>query len=71
MLQIEEADTGADVRTGWVLDNFPKNFSQMKALQQAGILPDTLFCLKDSDSNQGTRHSNNANKLLFYVEYIL
>ncbi|XP_029281159.1 LOW QUALITY PROTEIN: adenylate kinase 9 [Cottoperca gobio] len=49
--EIEEAGTDADVRTGWVLDNFPKNVSQMNSLQQAGILPDIVFCLRDSDSN--------------------
>ncbi|KAF3849884.1 hypothetical protein F7725_019603 [Dissostichus mawsoni] len=51
--EIEEAGAGTDVRTGWVLDNFPKNVSQMNALQHAGILPDLLFCLKDSDGSQG------------------
>ncbi|XP_039637151.1 adenylate kinase 9 isoform X2 [Perca fluviatilis] len=60
--EIEEADTGADVRTGWVLDNFPKNFSQMKVLQQAGILPDTLFCLQDNDSNQVLKRLYEKNK---------
>ncbi|KAM7395370.1 hypothetical protein PAMA_006910 [Pampus argenteus] len=50
--QMEEADTDADLRTGWVLDNFPKNLFQMDALQQAGILPDILFCLQDSDGHQ-------------------
>uniref|UniRef100_A0A673AJA2 Uncharacterized protein n=1 Tax=Sphaeramia orbicularis TaxID=375764 RepID=A0A673AJA2_9TELE len=55
--QIEAADADADVKTGWVLDNFPKNFSQMEALQQAEILPDILFCLSDSDGTQGRKHS--------------
>ncbi|XP_053192664.1 adenylate kinase 9 [Scomber japonicus] len=50
--EIEEADTDSELRTGWVLDNFPKNRSQMDALQKAGILPDMIFCLKDSDGNQ-------------------
>lgn len=54
IIQIEEADSDADVRTGWVLDNFPKNFFHMDVLQQAGIFPDMLFCLRDSDENQGT-----------------
>lgn len=56
MLQIEEADTDADVRTGWVLDNFPKNLLQTNDLQQAEILPDVLFYLRDSDGHQGTKH---------------
>ncbi len=60
MKQIEEADTDAAVRTGWVLDNFPKNYFQMGAFQQAGILPDILFCLKIGDENQGMRQRNNA-----------
>ncbi|KAM9339254.1 adenylate kinase 9 [Symphorus nematophorus] len=60
--EIEEADTDADVRTGWVLDNFPKNFSQMDALQQAGILPDILFCLRDSDGNQVLKRLYEMNK---------
>ncbi|XP_076612348.1 adenylate kinase 9 isoform X2 [Chaetodon auriga] len=60
--EIEEADTNADVRTGWVLDNFPKNFSQMDALQQAGILPDILFCLRDSDGNQVLKRVYEMNK---------
>lgn len=70
MLQIEEADSDADARTGWVLDNFPKNFSQMDALQQAGILPDMLFCLRDGDVNQGMKHRN-ASQIVCFVLYIL
>ncbi|XP_051264627.1 adenylate kinase 9 isoform X2 [Dicentrarchus labrax] len=60
--EIEEADTDADVRTGWVLDNFPKNFSQMDALQQAGVLPDILFWLSDSDGNQVLKRLYEMNK---------
>ncbi|XP_038592648.1 adenylate kinase 9 isoform X2 [Micropterus salmoides] len=60
--EIEKTDTGADVRTGWVLDNFPKNFSQMNALQQAGILPDILFCLRDIDGNQVLKRLYEMNK---------
>ncbi len=67
LLQIEEADADADVRTGWVLDNFPQNFSQMDALQQAGILPDILFCLRDSDGNEGMRHGNNASQTSCFI----
>lgn len=56
MLQIEEADGDVEGRTGWVLDNFPKNHSQLAAIQQAnsGILPE-IFCLKDSDGSEGRR----------------
>ncbi|XP_063757950.1 adenylate kinase 9 [Eleginops maclovinus] len=60
--EIEQADAGTDVRTGWVLDNFPKSVSQMKALKQAGILPDILFCLRDSDGNQVFKRLYEANK---------
>ena len=60
MLQIEEANTDAEPMTGWVLDNFPKNFCQMDALQQGENLPDILFCLRDSGGNQGRRHVNKA-----------
>ncbi|KAM4633800.1 adenylate kinase 9 [Polymixia lowei] len=54
--EIEEADGDAEVRTGWVLDNFPKNRSQLAAIQQTigGILPDILFCLKDSEGSDGS-----------------
>ncbi|XP_008299656.1 adenylate kinase 9 [Stegastes partitus] len=51
--EIEEADSDAECRTGWVLDNFPRNLTQMDALQQAGILPDIVFCLRDSDGHEG------------------
>uniref|UniRef100_A0A3B5A2W7 Adenylate kinase 9 n=1 Tax=Stegastes partitus TaxID=144197 RepID=A0A3B5A2W7_9TELE len=50
--EIEEADSDAECRTGWVLDNFPRNLTQMDALQQAGILPDIVFCLRDSDGHE-------------------
>ena len=53
MLQIEEADEDAEVKTGWVLDNFPSNLSQMDLLQQGEILPDIIFCLKDSVGHKG------------------
>ncbi|XP_034018068.1 adenylate kinase 9 [Thalassophryne amazonica] len=52
--EIEEENTEAEVKTGWVLDNFPNNVSQMEALEQAGILPDILFCLQDTDGHQET-----------------
>ncbi|KAK9531540.1 hypothetical protein VZT92_010959 [Zoarces viviparus] len=52
--EIKEAETKA----GWVLDNFPINISQMDALHEAGILPDILFCLTDSDRNQENPEMN-------------
>ncbi|XP_034555304.1 adenylate kinase 9 isoform X2 [Notolabrus celidotus] len=60
--EIEEADTNEDVRTGWVLDNFPQNYSQMNGLQNAKLLPDTFFCLSDSDGNQILRRLYEKNK---------
>ncbi|XP_065820230.1 adenylate kinase 9 [Labrus bergylta] len=60
--EIEEADSDSDVRTGWVLDNFPKNYSQINDLQKAEILPDTLICLSDSDGNQVLRRFYEKNK---------
>lgn len=73
MLQIEEANTDAELRAGWVLDNFPMNFSQMDALQQGEILPDILFCLRDSGGNQGGRHINKTHKqvvvLFKYIDF--
>ncbi|XP_024863203.1 adenylate kinase 9 isoform X2 [Kryptolebias marmoratus] len=50
--EIEELDSDAKARTGWVLDNFPINISQMEALQEAGILPDIIFSLRDSNRHQ-------------------
>ncbi|XP_061126066.1 adenylate kinase 9 [Syngnathus typhle] len=34
---------------GWVLDNFPRNASQLEALQRAGIHPNFLFCLMHTE----------------------
>ncbi|KAL6095965.1 ak9 [Pungitius sinensis] len=56
--EIEEAETVF----GWVLDNFPKDLSQMNAIQQAGLLPDILFCLRDSDGNQVLKRLYETNK---------
>ncbi|XP_047429649.1 adenylate kinase 9 [Mugil cephalus] len=60
--EIEELDSDAEGRTGWVLDNFPKNLSQMDALQQAGILPEIIFYLKDSDGHQVLKRAYETNK---------
>ncbi|XP_039454978.1 adenylate kinase 9 isoform X1 [Oreochromis aureus] len=56
--EIEEVEG----KTGWVLDNFPKNLSQMDALQQAGLLPEVFFCLADSDGHQVLRRLYEMNK---------
>ncbi|KAI3363735.1 hypothetical protein L3Q82_001351 [Scortum barcoo] len=60
--EIEKRDIDAGVGAGWVLDNFPKNFSEMDALQRAGILPDILFCLKNSDRNEVLKRMYEMNK---------
>ncbi|KAF3702867.1 Adenylate kinase 9 [Channa argus] len=60
--QAEEADTDNKVKTGWILDNFPSNFSQMDALKQADILPDMLFCLTNSDGNEVLKRLYKMNK---------
>ncbi|XP_074541277.1 adenylate kinase 9 [Halichoeres trimaculatus] len=60
--EIQEADASTDVRTGWVLDNSPKNFSQLNVLEQAELLPDTLFCLSSSDGSQILKRLYEKNK---------
>ncbi|KAF7661399.1 hypothetical protein LDENG_00263080 [Lucifuga dentata] len=57
-----EDDRDAEVATGWVLDNFPKNLSQMDVLQQAGILPVIVFCLKDTDGSHVLKRLYEMNK---------
>ncbi|CAL8318129.1 unnamed protein product [Merluccius merluccius] len=54
--EIEEGDTDATIKAGWILDNFPKNFSELASLQQAhpGVLPDMFVCLIDSADEGST-----------------
>ncbi|KAG7244154.1 hypothetical protein INR49_004227 [Caranx melampygus] len=59
---MEDADTDREVRTGWVLDSFPKNVPQMNALQQGETLPDILFCLTDSGGTQVLKRLYEMNK---------
>lgn len=67
IIQIEEADSDAHIKSGWVLDNFPRTNSQMHELQLSGILPDSLFCLSDPDENHGVRlNANNHPSNVFY-----
>ncbi|XP_021456393.2 adenylate kinase 9 isoform X1 [Oncorhynchus mykiss] len=49
--EIEMADADSEIKRGWVLDNFPRNRSQLATIQDLhdGIMPDILFCLKDND----------------------
>ncbi|XP_058469998.1 adenylate kinase 9 [Solea solea] len=60
--KIQDADTDAEARTGWVLDNFPKNISQMDALLQGETLPDIIFCLKDSGGHQVLKRMYEMNR---------
>ncbi|XP_047243110.1 adenylate kinase 9 isoform X2 [Girardinichthys multiradiatus] len=60
--EIEVMDSNANARTGWVLDNFPKNLSEMDVLAQTGILPDTIICLRDSDRHQVLKRVYEKNK---------
>ncbi|XP_054617797.1 adenylate kinase 9 [Dunckerocampus dactyliophorus] len=48
----EESNAEAKLGSGWVLDNFPRNVSQLESLERAGIYPDFLFCLMCSDENK-------------------
>ncbi|KAM4529308.1 adenylate kinase 9 [Fundulus diaphanus] len=60
--EIEAMDSTAGAKTGWVLDNFPKNLTEMDVLERAGITPDTIICLRDSDSHQVLRRVYEKNK---------
>jgi hypothetical protein len=63
VLQIEEADVDATIKAGWVLDNFPNNFSQLASLQKAhaGVLPDLFVCLIDA-TDRGRRETQDSNQ---------
>uniref|UniRef100_W5KSE9 Adenylate kinase 9 n=1 Tax=Astyanax mexicanus TaxID=7994 RepID=W5KSE9_ASTMX len=52
--EIEAEDENAEFKRGWVLDNFPFTRTQLAALQelQPGLMPDVMFCLRDSDGEQ-------------------
>ncbi|KAK2856221.1 hypothetical protein Q5P01_004956 [Channa striata] len=60
--EIEEANADKEVGTAWILDNFPRNFSQMESLKQVDILPDIVFCLTDSDGNEVLKRFYKMNK---------
>lgn len=42
-------DSDSTQRPQWVLDNFPKTLSQLEALEQAEILPEIIFYLRDTN----------------------
>ncbi|XP_030626692.1 adenylate kinase 9 [Chanos chanos] len=54
--QIEEEDADKEFKRGWVLDNFPRNKSELATLQELyeGIMPDILFCLKNNEEESRT-----------------
>ncbi|KAM9354982.1 adenylate kinase 9 [Pholidichthys leucotaenia] len=60
--EIKEEYSDAEGSIGWVLDNFPCNFSQMNALLQAGFRPEIVFCLKDTEGHQVLRRIYELNK---------
>ncbi|XP_053736927.1 adenylate kinase 9 [Synchiropus splendidus] len=45
---IEEATCDSRAWTGWVLDNFPYNISQVDTFTQSDVKIDTIFCLRDN-----------------------
>ncbi|XP_076873527.1 adenylate kinase 9 isoform X2 [Brachyhypopomus gauderio] len=54
--EIEAEDEGAEVKRGWVLDNFPTSRAQVAAIEDGhtALMPDVLFCLRDSDGEGST-----------------
>uniref|UniRef100_A0A8C2TCB1 Adenylate kinase 9 n=1 Tax=Coturnix japonica TaxID=93934 RepID=A0A8C2TCB1_COTJA len=41
---------GAPEKGGWVVDNFPLSEGHWSALSERGLLPDTVVCLKDTET---------------------
>ncbi|XP_032441534.1 adenylate kinase 9 isoform X1 [Xiphophorus hellerii] len=60
--EIERMNSNSEDKTGWVLDNFPKNLSEMEVIQQAGTLPDTIICLRDTDKHHIMKRVYEKNK---------
>ncbi|XP_061900631.1 adenylate kinase 9-like isoform X1 [Entelurus aequoreus] len=67
----EEANAKAELGMGWVLDNFPKNVSQLESLERAGIHPDFLFCLmyNEGEKTSPDTEQQKAEKVLFTREW--
>ncbi|NXA83037.1 KAD9 kinase, partial [Thryothorus ludovicianus] len=42
---------GASERGGWVVDNYPLSADYWSALSEKGLLPDTVVCLKDTQTD--------------------
>ncbi|XP_032299214.1 adenylate kinase 9 isoform X1 [Coturnix japonica] len=55
---------GAPEKGGWVVDNFPLSEGHWSALSERGLLPDTVVCLKDTETGGGCilRRTYLANK---------
>ncbi|XP_034436680.1 adenylate kinase 9-like [Hippoglossus hippoglossus] len=51
-----------ETHTGWVLDNFPSNLSQLNFLNQGEILPHIIFCLNDSGGHKVLERMYKKNK---------
>ncbi|MGH0164644.1 UNVERIFIED_CONTAM: hypothetical protein FKN15_057830 [Acipenser sinensis] len=47
----EERGTKVLIGGGWVLDNFPKSKAQLILMQERGLMPDCLICLRDSEDD--------------------
>ncbi|KAL0967755.1 hypothetical protein UPYG_G00256470 [Umbra pygmaea] len=49
--EIEMANAESQTKRGWVLDNFPRNRSQLATIQDfhSEIMPDIIFCLQDGN----------------------
>ncbi|KAK1171736.1 adenylate kinase 9 [Acipenser oxyrinchus oxyrinchus] len=47
----EERGTEVPIGGGWVLDNFPKSKAQLILMQERGLMPDCLICLRDSEDD--------------------
>ncbi|KAJ8009601.1 hypothetical protein DPEC_G00090590 [Dallia pectoralis] len=50
-IEMADADADSEFKRGWVLDNFPRNRSQLATIQDQrdDVVPDILFYLKDND----------------------
>ncbi|KAJ8355677.1 hypothetical protein SKAU_G00184710 [Synaphobranchus kaupii] len=50
--EIESSAASGDVPgRGWVLDGFPKDWTQLSSIQESEVMPDTVFCLMDSETD--------------------
>uniref|UniRef100_H2MFT6 Uncharacterized protein n=1 Tax=Oryzias latipes TaxID=8090 RepID=H2MFT6_ORYLA len=47
---------------GWVLDNFPRKLSDVEVLEKSQILPDFIFCLRDTAEKREQRHDRQASE---------